>query len=332
MGNVYNKIIFMKFPNFLQFLGFLQKNLISMVLLSIFLGIAFGNFVDARFLQVLIFPLTFLMIFPQMVNLKVSTVLKKPNTRLKIVSIILNFIVLPFFAFFLVKIFFPESPLDALGLMLIALLPTGSMTIAYTGMTKGNLPAAIRISVFSLILAAFVTPIYLYFFMGAVVDINFLLVIEKILLIIFLPLSLGIITRYFVTKKIGEENYKEQFGKKIGVFSVVGVLGMVFSVMAMKAQFIVGNIEHALYNLLPIFLFYFFAFGVSSILGKMFFEKKDALALVFGTSLRHLAIALAVAVTAFGEDGLHIALIISIAFVFQVKMGAVYAKISDKIF
>lgn len=168
--------------------------------------------------------------------------------------------------------------------------------------------------------------------MGAVVDINFLLVIEKILLIIFLPLSLGVITRYFVTKKIGEENYKEQFGKKIGVFSVVGVLGMVFSVMAMKAQFIVGNIEHALYNLLPIFLFYFFAFGVSSILGKMFFEKKDALALVFGTSLRHLAIALAVAVTAFGEDGLHIALIISIAFVFQVKMGAVYAKISDKIF
>lgn len=322
----------MKFSGVFQFLGFLQKNLVYMIVVSIIFGIIFGSRVDAKFLQILIFPLTFLMIFPQMVNLKVSTVLTKPNTALKLTSLVLNFIFLPFFAFFLGKIFFPDSPFDALGLMLIALLPTGSMTIAYTGMTKGSLPAAIRISILSLILAAFLTPLYLYFLMGAVVNIDFLLVMKKILIIIFLPLILGILIRYFVVKKVGEENYKEQFGKKIGVFSVLGVLGMVFSVMAMKAPFILENIKHTLYNILPIFLFYFFAFGVSTVVGKIFFTKKDALALVFGTSLRHLAIALAVAVTAFGEDGLYVALIISLAFVFQVKIGAIYAKFSDRIF
>jgi len=183
-----------------------------------------------------------------------------------------------------------------------------------------------------LFLSALVTPLYLYFLAGESVEFDVSIVIQKILLIIFLPLFLGAVVRYFVVKKIGETHYKEEFGKKIGAFSVLGVLGMVFSVVAMKAEFILGNTTHTLYNILPICLFYFFAFGISTFFGRLFFQKKDALTLVFSTSLRHLAIALAIAVTAFGEDGLHIALIISIAFVFQVKIGAIYAKFSDRIF
>jgi len=320
------------FSSFFVFLNFLQKKLVYMIPLVIVLGLIFGNIKDASFLQVLIFPLTFLMIFPQMVNLKISALLQKPNTKLKTTSLLINFIFLPFFALFLAKIFFPESPFDATGLLLLALLPTGSMTIAYTGITKGNLPASIRISIFSLILAAFLTPVYLFFFLGEAVSLDIYLVIQKILIIIFLPLFLGAITRYFVVKKTGEENYKEKFGKKIGAFSVIGVLGMVFSVVAMKSEFILANPAHTLYNMISLFLFYAFTFGISTFFGKLYFNKKDALALVFSTSLRHLAIALAVAVTAFGEDGLHIALIISIAFVLQVKMGAIYARFADRIF
>ena len=320
------------FSSFFVFLSFLQKNLVYILPFVIVLGLVFGSIKDANFLQVLISPLTFLMIFPQMVNLKVSALLQKPNTKLKATSLLINFIFIPFFALFLVKIFFPESPFDATGLLLLALIPTGSMTIAYTGITKGNLPASIRISIFTLILAAFLAPIYLFFFLGEAVSLDMFLVIKKILLIIFLPLCLGAITRYFVEKKIGEENYKEKFGKKIGAFSVIGVLGMVFTVLAIKSEFILENLSHTFYNVIPLFLLYAFAFGISTFFGKLFFNKQDALALVFSTSLRHLAIALGVAVTAFGENGFHIALIISIAFVFQVKMGSLYARFADRIF
>jgi ACR3 family arsenite efflux pump ArsB len=107
---------------------------------------------------------------------------------------------------------------------------------------------------------------------------------------------------------------------------------MVFSVVSMKSEFIINNIEHTLYNIFPLVLFYLIVFGVSTFLGKLFFNKKDSLALIFGTSLRHLSIALAVSVSAFGEDGLRMALIISLAFVLQVKIGAIYIKIVDKIF
>jgi len=168
--------------------------------------------------------------------------------------------------------------------------------------------------------------------MGEVIEIDFFLITKKILLVIMLPLVFGAITRYFVVKKTGEKHYKEKFGQKIGIISVIGVLGMVFSVMAMKAEFIVNNPMQVLLYLVPLFFFYSLNYTISTIIGKIFFNKEDALALVFSTSLRHLAISLAVAVTSFGDVGFQIAIIISIAFVFQIKMGAWYAKFVNKIF
>lgn len=313
-------------------LKYLQKNLVYMLPIAILIGIVVGNFIDTKFLKSFILPLTFLMIYPQMVNLNLKKLVEKPNVKLKVASIILNFIIIPLIAFGLGKIFFANSHLDAVGLFLIALLPTGSMTLAFTGMTKGNLPAAIRISVFSLLTASFLAPLYLYQFMGEVIEIDFFLITKKILLVIMLPLVFGAITRYFAVKKTGEKHYKEKFGQKIGTISVIGVLGMVFSVMAMKAEFIVNNPMQVLLYLVPLFFFYSLNYTISTIIGKIFFNKEDALALVFSTSLRHLAISLAVAVTSFGDVGFQIAIIISIAFVFQIKMGAWYAKFVNKIF
>lgn len=265
-----------------------------MIPVTIVIGIIFGSKLETSFLKYLILPLTFLMIYPQMLVLNLFKLFKKPNTKLKIVSVIFNFVIIPFLAFILGKIFFANSSLDAIGLFLIALLPTGSMTLAFTGMTNGNLAASIRISIFSLLLAAFLTPIYLYQFMCEVIDINLILITKKILLVIMLPLILGAITRYIVTKKIGDNKYKK-FQKNAGAFSSIGVLGMVFSVMAMKADFILNNPTKILYYIIPIIIFYIINYTLSTIVGKMFFDRADALSLVFGTSLRHLSIALAVA-------------------------------------
>ncbi len=315
----------------MKYLKFLQQNLVYVIPVVILFGIVFGYYFETDFLKKAILPITFVMIYPQMVNLNINKLVERANFKLKLVSLILNFLLLPALAFGLGKVFFANSPMDAVGLFIMALLPTGSMTIAFTGMTKGNLPAAIRISIFSLLLAAFLAPIYLVYFMGESIEINFWMVTKKILLVIVAPLIFGAITRYFVIKKIGEKDYKEKFGQKIGLFSSLGVVAMIFSSIAMKANYIVENPLKIVTYLLPLFIFYIVAFTISTIVGKKLFSKADTLALVFGTSLRHLAIALAVAVTSFGEKGFEIALIISIAFVFQIKIGAWYVKLADKI-
>jgi predicted Na+-dependent transporter len=63
------------------------------------------------------------------------------------------------------------------------------------------------------------------------------------------------------------------------------------------------------------------------------FERGDAIALVYGTVMRNLSIALAIAITVFGaKQGSEIALIIAMGYIIQVQSAAWYVKLTDKIF
>jgi CBS-domain-containing membrane protein len=73
-------------------------------------------------------------------------------------------------------------------------------------------------------------------------------------------------------------------------------------------------------------------FALSTLVGKVFFNRGDAIALVYGTVMRNLSIALAIAMTAFGKAGSETALIIALAYIIQVQAAAWYVKITDRLF
>ena len=102
--------------------------------------------------------------------------------------------------------------------------------------------------------------------------------------------------------------------------------------MAMKAKTITGNPYIILKSLLPIALLYLINYVISTLVGKVFLSREDAIALVYGTVMRNLSIALAIAMTVFGKEGSEIALIIALSYVIQVKSAAWYVKFTDKIF
>ncbi|PIE44347.1 MAG: arsenite transporter, partial [Gammaproteobacteria bacterium] len=52
----------------------------------------------------------------------------------------------------------------------------------------------------------------------------------------------------------------------------------------------------------------------------------------YGTVMRNLSIALAIAMTAFGKEGAEIAIIIAMAYIIQVQAAAWYVKFNDKFF
>ena len=64
----------------------------------------------------------------------------------------------------------------------------------------------------------------------------------------------------------------------------------------------------------------------------MFFRRDDAIALVYGTVMRNLSIALAIAVNSFGEAGAQAALVIALAYIIQVQSAAWYVKLTSPIF
>jgi ACR3 family arsenite transporter len=314
-------------------LGFFQKNLVWSVPTFMIAGIVVGVVANPAPLKALIIPLTFLMVYPMMINLQLQKVLSGGDYKVQLLTQLINFAVVPFFAFGMGKLFFADRPLVALGLLLASLLPTSGMTISWTGFARGNISAAIKMTVIGLILGSVATPFYAKWLMGAVVEIPLATVFRQIIIIVFLPMLLGFVTRVLLIKIVGADKYNKNLKQKFPAFSTLGVLGIVFVAMALKAQDIVANPLELLSFLIPLAILYIGNFLLSTVVGKLLFDRGDAIALVYGTVMRNLSIALAIAMTAFGkEQGSEIALIIAMAYIIQVQAAAWYVKFTDKIF
>lgn len=245
---------------------------------------------------------------------------------------VINFAIVPFLAWGIGLVFFKNSPYMALGLLLAGLVPTSGMTISWTGFAKGNLEAAVKMTVVGLTLGSIATPFYVQFLMGTTIEIHLGAVIKQILLIVFLPMVAGFLTRRQLVKKYGQKRFKQAIGPKFPPLSTLGVIGIVFIAMALKAPAIAASPAMLLYILVPLTLIYAFNFTLSSLAGKFLLSRADAIALVYGSVMRNLSIALAIAINAFGKEGASAALVVAVAYIIQVQSAAWYVKFTDRIF
>ncbi len=71
---------------------------------------------------------------------------------------------------------------------------------------------------------------------------------------------------------------------------------------------------------------------LGTVIGKYYFKRGDAIALVYGTVMRNLSIALAIAINAFGPEGADAALVIAVSYIIQVQSAAWYVKLTDNLF
>ncbi|MFO7710326.1 MAG: bile acid:sodium symporter [Candidatus Woesearchaeota archaeon] len=313
-------------------LYFLQRNLTYTIPLFMIGGLFFGYFLDPSFLKAFIMPLTFLMVYPMMVNLQIRKVFSKGDGKVQVATQVLNFLVIPFIAFGIGIFFFPESPLLALGLLLTALLPTSGMTISWTGFARGNINAAIKMTVIGLVAGSLATPLYAKWLMGTVIEIPLMDVFRQIVIIVFLPMVAGYVTQRLIISWYGEAKYHKDIKNKFPMLSTLGVLGIVFVAMSLKAKTVIADPSVLLSLLIPLMILYLVNFAISTAAGKFLFERGDGIALVYGTVMRNLSIALAIAMTVFGEQGSEIALIIAMAYIIQVQAAAWYVKFNERIF
>lgn len=313
-------------------LAFLNKRLVLAIPVSMLAGVGFGLAISPRFLVHLIVPMTFVMVYPMMATLRLKNLLYWNDGKTQLVTQALNFGVIPFIALGLGSVFFPEKPLYALGLFLASLLPTSGMTISWTGFAKGNLEAAVKMTVLGLTLGSVVTPFYLKAFMGETMHFEMLSVMRQIALVVFVPMILGHITRQYFIRKVGEKEFKQRLAPRFSGLSTIGVLGIVFISMALKAKSLAESPTDLFYICGPVLLLYAVNYTLSTLTGKLLLPRGDAIALVYGSVMRNLSIALAVALNSFGEHGPEIALVITVAFIIQVQSAAWYVRYTDRIF
>jgi len=288
--------------------------------------------VDSAFLKVLILPFTFLMVYPMMVTLKLRQVLEGGDGKAQLLTQGVNFAIIPFVAFALGKIFFADRPYLALGLLLAALVPTSGMTISWTGFAKGNLAAAVKMTVVGLIVGSLATPFYVQALLGATVRVDLPGVFQQIALIVFLPMLVGYASQRGLIRRYGQEYFQKVLAPRFPGFSTLGVLGIVFVAMALKAKAIAARPDQLLIIFVPLLLLYSVNYLLSTVVGKALLPRGDAIAMVYGTVMRNLSIALAVAINAFGPAGSDAALVICLAYIIQVQSAAWYVRLTPKLF
>ena len=192
----------------MKLLSRITGNLTVAIPVAMLLGLGYGLIAPTAWLRTLIVPLTLLMVYPMMVNLKLRTLLVGGDGKAQLLAQAINFAVIPFVAFALGRLWFPEQPYFALGLLLASLLPTSGMTIAWTGFAKGNLPAAIKMTVVGLILGSLLTPFYVQWLMGATVAVDLFEIFLQIVLVVFLPMLAGQLTQAHLLRRHGQQAFQ----------------------------------------------------------------------------------------------------------------------------
>lgn len=315
-----------------QLLGKLNKNLVLAIPAMMLFGFLYGLFAETGYLKGLIVPFTLLMVYPMMVTLKLRKMLEGGDGRAQLIAQLINFAAIPSVAWLLGRFFFADSPYLALGLLLAALVPTSGMTISWTGFAGGNLEAAVKMTVVGLILGAIATPFYVQLLMGAHVAVDMAAIVKQIGYIVFLPMASGYLTQRWLVGKYGQKAFQQSWAPRFPCLSTLGVLGIVFIAIALKAGAIAAHPRQLLAILLPLLLLYGFNYFLSTVAGRFFLTRGDAIALVYGTVMRNLSIALAVAMNAFGEAGSDAALVIALAYIVQVQSAAWYVRCTGMIF
>ncbi|MCE5219769.1 MAG: bile acid:sodium symporter [Clostridium sp.] len=304
-----------------------SRNTASVIPIVLIVGFITGLILDTSGLKNFILPVTVLMIYPTMIGFKLNEVFNLSHGKLLLTSEFINFIIIPLIAYILGKTFLMNNPQFFAGLIITSLLPTSNLTIAFTMLAKGNVPGAVKLTTIGLILGSLLTPVYLSALIGKYLPVDILGTLVTISQVILIPLILGILSYKFLLKKYSAEEFQKNIKPYLPAVSSWGMVFIVFSSISMNASRIASHLDVFAVALLVQVSFFFINYIISAFVGGVLFKPQDAIAFVFGTALRNLAIAMGLAATAFGPNA---ALMVSLAFIIQPQAAAWFVKLNEK--
>ncbi len=347
----------------IKFLDNIQKYLFFWITGAIFLGLVvvyfFGGF---KFTPVICLIAAIVMIYPSFVPLtfdKLPAAMK--NYPIIIASVVINFVVFPFFAYYIGGIFLEQEPVLRLGLILLALLPGGGMVTTWAMKSHADMPMTIGIVITNLLIAIIAVPFGMSFFMNhfaldeAPVASDAMCVIEQttggiascdfggegvspmkialpIFVIVVIPLIVAYITQKIIIKRKGREHFDKN-KKNFGEFSNFGLLIVLFILMSLENNSVIFDNPGMLIDIfIPLVLFYAVGLIVILFFYRMLHNKDIGKAFVWGSYLRYITLALGIAISlVFQDERLAvITTVIVLSYFIQIPSSFVLARFLKK--
>jgi len=307
---------------------FPAKNLIYVIPCVICLALVSGRFIDTSPLKSLILPVAMLTIFPAMIGFQPRELIRLTDLRLMAATLPLNFIALPLVALIIGSLLLEPWPELRIGLLLISVVPGGNMVVAFTMLFEGNVKASLKLSAMNLVLGSLLAPLYLYVLAGTLVEIDMLHIGKTIGLVVFIPLCMGVITYNLLLQRISQQQFKERVKPMLPAFSIWGLMYLIFTSISMKARLIFSYPELMFQALTSLVLWYLVIFILCISLGRLVFDRKNAITLLLNVELRNLPICIGLAVTAFSPQT---AMMVALAFLFQQQFAIWVWKLDKRL-
>jgi ACR3 family arsenite transporter len=321
--------------NLMKILAFIRKNLAYLIPLALMAGLVKGHFAPMGYSRIICISALLLMIFPVFVNLELAKGFRELKNHKKTLTLaaLVNFALIPLIAFGLGRLFLQNEPAMWLGLTLLALVPTSGMTINWTYYTKGNMAVAMGVVSSSILLSVVLLPFVVpaatgYLLRTENVQVDQLVILEKLFFVIVLPIIFGSIVRSFILRHRGVEAFRALKPINSGI-SALGVLFVAFLVMSLEStQVMLENTAAIGTALATIGLFYGIIFVTSHILSRWLFQKAESSPFFFGTAARYHVITLGVALGSFNNYDFISGVVITIAvgLAIQIPALAFYAR------
>ena len=333
-------------------IGFFQKYLTLWVALCMVAGVLIGRFLPSvpaflsRFeyanVSIPIAILIWMMIYPMMMKVDFKAVKDVgKNPKGLFVTWITNWLIKPFTMYAIASLFFyvifrtwiaPDLAKEYVaGAVLLGAAPCTAMVFVWSHLTKGN-PAYTVVQVATndlLILIAFV-PIVKFLLGLSDVYVPWDTLILSVVLFVVVPLTAGILTRIFVTRKKGTDYFENTFVGKFDGFTTIGLLLMLVLLFSFQGDVILSNPFHIVLIAIPLilqtFLIFFIAYLACRVL-KLPFDIAAPAGMIGASNFFELAVAVAIAL--FGASS-PAALATVVGVLTEVPVMLILVKIANK--
>ena len=315
-------------------MSYLDKFQSVIILCSAALGLFLGQFswfsrnADKFIVPFLMLMLTIVFLNVPLKEMKVAF----KNFRFSGLSLGMNFIWTPIFAWILGLIFLKDHPDLWIGFLMLLVTPCTDWYLVFTQMAGGKVPLAAALLPWHLILQLLLLPVYLLLFAGKLVPVDIHILLQSVLLVLVIPLVLALLLEKCFSTMKGEPWLKDIFLPKIGPFQLIFLCLAIMAMLSSQGRAIISNPRTTLLLVPPLMIFYlsnlFLSLKVCKLAG---IEKTASIGFSFSTLARNSPIALAIAVTAF-PDRPAIALALVIGPLIELPTMAIFVTFFRKVF
>ncbi|MFP5268968.1 arsenic resistance protein [Coleofasciculus sp.] len=272
-----------------------------LVITAIFIGLALGQISWFSENAVhLIVPALMVMLYGVFLNIPFNRLANAfQNYKVTGLSLVINFLWTPVFAWGLGAIFLRDTPDLWVGLIMLMVTPCTDWYLIFTSLAQGDVALATALLPWNLLLQVILLPVYLLIFTGSLIDIDAAILLESVVLVLVVPMLLAFISKRLIQP---QNRILHRLILKIAANQWLFLCVAIAAMFASQGEILIEQPELLLKMLLPVLIFFVINFWLGQIIGRLAHFSYEEVACFNCTTLaRNSPIALAIATSTFGE-------------------------------